>query len=301
MTNRLFPFIAFVFLVTGCAYYAYYAIPEFYSLTKDITPDLDYRGTILDDNGVKWAFFISEKYGFAEWWYSSMNAKGEWNRPVYTGLPFYIRFYDWWVNSPDRFIVKRSKRNTHREDVYYRDGLFSEADSIVVFLNTLTRDRDRDGLPDIVETVLWTDPDNSDTDGDGVPDGEDQQPHAARREELESHARLHRYVIENELEAFRTNQLVCVEQFDAKPMEYTREEGLVLSLSPDTLDAFVQRFGYGVPILAATVKDTLQKYKVSFEFFVAPDDAWGYEMLFDWNDNKGEWVQKRLYSEWYAE
>ena len=35
---------------------------------------------------------------------------------------------------------------------------------------------DGDGLPDVVETAIGTDPLNPDTDGDGVSDGEETVP-----------------------------------------------------------------------------------------------------------------------------
>jgi hypothetical protein len=38
-------------------------------------------------------------------------------------------------------------------------------------INDSARDSDHDGLPDVVETVLGTDPKNPDSDGDGIPDG----------------------------------------------------------------------------------------------------------------------------------
>jgi hypothetical protein len=43
-------------------------------------------------------------------------------------------------------------------------------------LATLTRDRDGDGLTDLAEARLLTDPNAADTDGDGIPDGADPLP-----------------------------------------------------------------------------------------------------------------------------
>jgi hypothetical protein len=61
----------------------------------------------------------------------------------------------------DRFPLD----NTEWEDSD-DDGLGNNADL----------DDDNDGLSDIEELVLGTDPYNSDTDGDGIPDGEDEEP-----------------------------------------------------------------------------------------------------------------------------
>lgn len=51
------------------------------------------------------------------------------------------------------------------------DGLLLTFD-----LQTLRRDSDNDGLTDIVETKFHTDPNNPDTDGDGIPDNLDMNP-----------------------------------------------------------------------------------------------------------------------------
>ena len=42
--------------------------------------------------------------------------------------------------------------------------------------NSIPGDRDNDGLTDIEEVELGTDPDNPDTDGDGVSDKNDSDP-----------------------------------------------------------------------------------------------------------------------------
>ena len=51
------------------------------------------------------------------------------------------------------------------------DGLLLTFD-----LKTLCRDSDNDGLTDIVEAKFHTDPNNPDTDGDGIPDNLDMNP-----------------------------------------------------------------------------------------------------------------------------
>jgi hypothetical protein len=48
-------------------------------------------------------------------------------------------------------------------------------------LSALRRDRDHDGFTDILEARLNTDPDNRDTDGDGISDRRDDFPHVSAR------------------------------------------------------------------------------------------------------------------------
>jgi hypothetical protein len=52
-----------------------------------------------------------------------------------------------------------------------KDGL-----AIVFDLNMLSKDSDKDGLTDILEAKLHTNPDNIDTDNDGIPDNVDLNP-----------------------------------------------------------------------------------------------------------------------------
>ncbi len=59
------------------------------------------------------------------------------------------------------------------KDIVQNEGLSSQQKII----NDLkTRDRDNDGLTDYQEMILGTDPLNPDTDGDGIPDGQDRSP-----------------------------------------------------------------------------------------------------------------------------
>ncbi len=50
-------------------------------------------------------------------------------------------------------------------------------------ISELKRDSDHDGITDIAEEHLLLDPDNPDTDGDGIPDGSDPLPNVARAKE----------------------------------------------------------------------------------------------------------------------
>jgi len=266
-----------------------------------------------DSTGRRWVLFPSSYYGFVEFWLASAEKESSWSRPLYTGIPAYPGPLEWGVEG-DRFWLSRKGARDRaeksyswladlmsRSGIYVRDTALAYRDSITFSLSALGDDGDGDGLTDSAEFALMTDPKNSDSDGDGAADGVDRNPLAVPADELQMHGRLHKFIIEKELVEFRASQLVLVEQWNGVAMEYRREQGLVLSLSPAQLDSLIVNSGYGIPILTAAIKDTLRKYKVSYQFFVAPDDAWGYEALYDWNPERSEWVRKRVYWEWDAE
>lgn len=184
---------------------------------------------------------------------------------------------------------------------FYRAGIDTSIRGYTIYKHTLYNDMDGDGLNDLSEDILWTDPYQIDTDGDGKADGFDQNPLAGEAKELSLKAQLHKYIIEFELEEYMSNRMVAVEQYDNTPMEYKRPHGIVLSLSSGACDAFVQTSGYGIPVLTCTVKDTLEEtLKASFQFFVAPDDAWGYDFTCKWDQHFEEWSQFQVIHEWVA-
>jgi hypothetical protein len=288
-------------LTLACSQLSWGTPPIVKEMTLGHSTRTGFYRIIADSLGNNWGLFVSKYYGFAEFWTCFRKQGEDWGRPVYTGVPARPGFYDWDMNEY-KFTMKYKRKNVHpRNFTYVRDNILSKADSIEIPLASLYLDSDMDGLSDLAEDVLWTDRDNNDSDGDGKADGYDPNPLAGEPEKLFIHERLHKTIIEKELRSFESSQMVLVEQINHKPMEYDRPQGFVLSLSPEDLDEFVNINGYGVPILTTAIKDTLRKYKVSFQFFVAPDDAWGYDALYDWDRKKGIFVRKRVYSDWHAE
>jgi hypothetical protein len=258
---------------------------------------------IHDSTGTYWSIFSSTFFGFHEFWVAYSHDARNWSRPLYTGIP---------VLPSDNYSIRVTKHQInvdwfgemtpalHRD--YYRAFVDTTNRGYTIFKHTLYQDSDADGLSDLSEDVLWTDPLKIDTDGDGKADGYDQNPLAATPDSMSLHDKLHKAMIEFELEEFYSNQLVVVEQLNSKPMEYNRYEGLVLSLSTGGCDAFVNETGYGVPILTCTVKDTLQqRLKASFQFFIAPDNAWGYDTVCRWSESEQDFIDFVVFNEWVAE
>ncbi len=264
--------------------------------------DLPRSMVAKDDQGYSWAIYPSRAYGFSEFWIAFSRDGKNWQEPVYTGFPIAgTTQYEWDIKNDTLRVRMKSRPHDLLRVKYLRETTVGRLDSCALSLRDVYTDTDMDGLTDLSEEVLRTNKAENDTDHDGKADGFDQNPLAAPAKKLLVHDRLHKFIVEQELKSIEGSELVIVEQINNKPMEYERTKGLILSLSSDSADAFVNRFGYGVPILTTTIRDTLKKYRVSFQYFVAPEDAWGYDALYDWDRKQQTWQRKRLYSSWVAE
>ena len=63
----------------------------------------------------------------------------------------------------------------------YSDEFEEAAETDPLNIESVPLDSDQDGLPDVIETSRRTDPNNPDTDGDGVRDGDDNYPRDSTR------------------------------------------------------------------------------------------------------------------------
>ncbi len=257
--------------------------------------------TYQEDSGVLWTLFSSDYYGYAEIWVARSLDGKNWNRPLYTAVPMLQRSKFRWRVEEHTLELQWSGDKLSKVPPYRRVSFDSSVTEYTVYKAALYADRDADGLSDLSENRLWTDPYNMDTDDDGKADGYDQNPLAPPRKKLHKHEHLHKYVVQKELYYLDSNQLVLVEQ-PGQSMEYKRKSGLVLSLSSADCDAWVNTNGYGVPILTCTVKDTLQTaFVVDFQMFYAPNDAWGYKSIYYRDADKHEWREANRLETWHAE
>lgn len=253
---------------------------------------------ILRENGSTRAVFSSGYYGFNELWMMYFEAGHGWHRPLYLAQPIITNTPYAWTFKRDTLFVRTGTKTTSPVHYQVRKPFLLFAEYSQLAMSQILHDADGDGLSDFSEEVLWTDASNPDSDGDGIEDGQDPNPLAATPSRLTLHERLHTHVIETELRSLKTDQLVVVEQLSTKPLTYTRPHGLVLTMPADEVDEFVSEQGYGIPVLSATVKDTLKHYKVSFTHFIAPDYAWGFEALYGLNRKKTAWKRIKIYQEW---
>ncbi len=258
---------------------------------------------IHDSTDTYWTIFSSNFLGFQEFWVAYSRDTQNWSRPLYSGIPvlptdnYHIRVkkhqidFDW-----------QGELDAPSQKTYYRSFIDTTISGYTIHKYTLYADTDADGLTDLAEQALRTDIFEPDTDGDGQIDSYDQNPLAAPAQILTVQEKLHKTIIEFELEEFYSNQLILVEQFNNKVMEYQRHEGIVLSMSTFACDVFVSETGYGVPILTCDVtKGPNQRLTASFQFFVTPEDAWGYDVTCLWDRDLQDFVDFQVVDEWVAE
>ena len=113
-----------------------------------------------------------------------------WKRPLYTGL---AERYPYVIKRSSRLSLW--KRDTLQVEVEIREldvssityppiALRSKRQEqnlyLEIPLSELSKDSDADSIPDIEEEHLLLDPNNPDTDGDGITDGLDAMPNVAR-------------------------------------------------------------------------------------------------------------------------
>ena len=297
-----------VFIILNFVAVLYCACSQLHYISFTCISDInDFPGEILnknylftDESGRKWFVFASDYLGFSEFWLSYTYDEKNWFPPIYTGVPAYIGYCDLGFCEPFSISFNINAYSHPSNLKYIRVAPHMDADSLCFPIDYLCRDTDMDGLTDLAEKVLCTNPACNDTDNDGMADGYDQNPLAAPVGNLLIHEKLHKYVVQQALKHFQSSQLVLVQQLDDRPMDYKRKSGYVLSLPSSGINLYLEQQGYGVPIISAAVTDTLKKYKINFEFYISPDEACGYEALFDYNKNKKGWVIEKIYQKWSA-
>jgi hypothetical protein len=129
----------------------------------------------------------------AYWVLLSEDGGATWSGPFYTGL----RIYQPYVVSPasnlpllagDHLHVEVEVHELDAGTIFFPPVALKEKRTarglyLDIPLAALTRDTDGDGLTDLAEARLLTDPAAADTDGDGIPDGADPLPTVRQSEE----------------------------------------------------------------------------------------------------------------------
>jgi hypothetical protein len=108
------------------------------------------------------------------WILRSPDGGATWDRPLYTGLR---RGHPYIVRQASAVPIANGRQLDLEVRVAERGAYILE-----IPWQTLRRDSDDDGLTDLFEERIVTDPQNRDTDGDGVDDGADLTPHFGKQQ-----------------------------------------------------------------------------------------------------------------------
>ena len=149
----------------------------------------------------------------AYWVFRSHDGGATWERPLYTGLritmPYVVRpRSDLPMIRPSGIRVEVEVRELDLDHITF-PPLFSvtKREALGLYLDLpwelLERDSDGDGLTDLAEERLLTDPRQADTDADGVDDGVDPFPQVSHRVVADDRTKLMQTILDNTLGGMR--------------------------------------------------------------------------------------------------
>jgi hypothetical protein len=121
-----------------------------------------------DEKGKTWAIFAWDPYCTKDIWLTCSQEKGSWSKPILLHSPDMPALIAMTRDAPDKAFRLQVKGDSVTVTCDAKTAKSSIAESL--------KDSDKDELPDIVEARLHTDPNNPDSDQDGVPDGSDSNP-----------------------------------------------------------------------------------------------------------------------------
>jgi len=125
-----------------------------------------------DEQGRTWGLLQSSVLGSHSDLWIARKVEGHWVEPLFSGVS--VQGVTSWAKPRPPEPTVAGKTGNQLAQGAWIDVLPGNSD--------IARDADGDGLTDLAEQRLGTDPHNKDTDGDGDPDGIDPWPNAAVRE-----------------------------------------------------------------------------------------------------------------------
>jgi hypothetical protein len=182
------------------------------------------------------------------WILRSFDRGATWNPPLYTGLQM-MQPYEVVIGSTLPMLlddgvriemaIKKVEDYRIALDLKWRD---------------LERDSDGDGLTDLMEERVFTDPKSADTDGDGVPDGVDPLPQVAFRRSSGDVSEIIATAIETYYSSDQTGARTIFVAGDAAVFAGVRSSRRVIVLSEADIEAASKVFG---PIAATNLSPVI--------------------------------------------
>jgi hypothetical protein len=170
-----------LFSMNGCILYIYVrGTFQIDDLDEGINEETNFRFVRQAQDSTYWALFGSDYYGFNDYWVARSKDRKTWEK-LFTGEHIYS-------DEQMRFYLENGMLKVVEPDVRYR--------TIFIPIDQLDIDSDSDGLTDIEEKRLWTDPYRVDTDGDGLSDALDKNPLVGKKDSLDERQKLIKLRIE---------------------------------------------------------------------------------------------------------
>ena len=249
-------------------------------MDKDISENTKFRFLFQVEDSSYWALFGSTKYGYYDYWVANSEDKKEWKKH-FTGEKILS-------DNKVKFGITNGVIEIIEPNVENR--------RILIPIEQLILDSDVDGLSDIEENRLWTDPYRVDTDDDGIPDNLDRNPLAGKKEILNDSQKLTKLEIEKFLDGSHLKEpsqrktIIAAVKFEEDKMEFKSSSYIVLCLTHDEALNYLRTFGYdqmGAIKVTPRIKENIAK--VEFTIERAPMNGFVYESTYRRN-NEGEWV-----------
>jgi hypothetical protein len=256
-----------------------------------------------DERGVSYSLETSFKFG-AEDIYLYYSSDGKtWSKPLFTGLSI--------SQESSLSDCKVSVSGGKIEITYDKAidfGKSSQREKVSFTLSDLERDTDRDGLTDIEEVRLRTDPARADTDGDGVKDSEDMNPLVAKKKLTEMQkirqAAFRRMVQMRDTDQTRVfgSSLIIVQTPSSEKQEFQGHDFFVLNLTEEEVQDFKSQFGDGVCVIYFANESQFGDHaQVEFQSVWLPLAGRGWKVTLKKNSSTPEgWGVTDITLEWIS-
>lgn len=299
-------FFWLLIIVAIAAIVAGYSVGEIIyvpAYAKSASPARQFDFT-FEGEGKKFGTYLSTRYGANDIWLAYSD-DGESYNDVFTGCA--IRRQEW----KDAYSAKYEEGKIVIE--YRRavdNGKKAREEHFEATLAEMKRDKDGDGLTDIVEKRLTTDLSKPDSDGDGTKDGADKNPLAASRDELSGEQKIWRaafdqFYIDPEGDSFRGIVLIVFKS-EKDFIEFSEKDDCVLlAMTEKQVGNFKKDIGHGVPCVyfdEITEKPAVgEKDRIDLEMhlYVLPLAARGYVLTLEKQED-GSWLLIEKKTKWIA-
>jgi len=214
-----------------------YTEPHPFEMTSLESP-IDHMGGIPflpvaqanDSENKSWSLIPLDRYGQPSLFLISQIKADQWSEPILLDIPGLINLsmtqMQWNINCKLQVEGDIFKVECNNEKYEMK-------------ISDLQKDTDKDGLYDVVEIRLETNPAKSDSDGDGVPDGNDSNPLTPKHKETNDITEIRQAAFSGLFATSNSrNALVIVDRDEFAKQEYYGFAGPVLR-SSQARDRFV--------------------------------------------------------------